>query len=134
MGAPEIMAAEEYFTPPDTDEQTAEPVIEQVAESKKPVEIFNCIKERDEIATEEYFFCHGHLTTVPVAERSTHDMNYCKQCWRVVSASTRAANKQPTVEELNAKFTGDLPSKWQEKQQEEQQVKKATKKMSVKRK
>ena len=134
MGTPEIMAAEEYFTPPDTDEQTAEPVIEQVAESKKPVEIFNCVKEREEIATEEYFFCLGHLTTVPVAERSTHDMNYCKQCWRVVSASTRATNKQPTVEELNAKFTGDLPSKWQEKQQEEQQVKKTAKKKLVRRK
>ena len=110
---------------PETTEQTTE---------QKPVEIFNCIKEREEIATEEYFFCLGHLTTVSVAERSTHDVNYCKQCWRVVSASTRAANKQPTVEELNAKFTGDLPSKWHEKQQEEKQVKKATKKKLVKRK
>ena len=107
-----------------------------------PDEIFDCVREHQELATEEFFFCYGHLTTVPVAERSTHDHNHCKQCWKIVGAdNTRGFGKQLTVEELNAKYTGDLPSKWHEKQQEqreekqvEQRVKRATRKRLVRRK
>ena len=124
MGTPEIMAAEAYFTPPDPAEQT----------TMKPVEktkVFDCVREHQELATEEFFFCYGHLTTVPVSERSSHDHNHCKQCWKIVGADTnRGFGRQLTVEELNAKYTGDLPSKWLEKQQEHQAGKQVEKKQA----
>jgi len=53
-----------------------------------------------------------------VAERSSHDMKYCKDCYRVIKEENK--NKKgvhlPTVEELNAKFTGDLPALWEKPQ------------------
>ena len=43
------------------------------------------------IAGGNYFWCSGHLSAVPVAERSTDDSRYCCQCYAVIQAEKPTA-------------------------------------------
>lgn len=82
---------------------------------------FDAVKEK-ELLNDGHFFCRACLMPVSIGDRSHQDERYCKNCYSVIKGESKSYGKTETVEELNAKYTGDLPAQWQKP------VKKRTKK------
>lgn len=50
--------------------------------------IFDTARDNQQIAAGTHFYCHGHLTAVPIAERS-RDGRYCRECLAIIESDRR---------------------------------------------
>ncbi len=59
--------------------------------------VFDIERDLEQIATGDYFWCSGHLSAVPIAERSD-DTRYCQRCFKSLSddAALLSHSKRPS--------------------------------------